>query len=174
MDQASHETQATNRTPVNEGQPSTEVLTPFGSRMNPASASFLAQNRGVWHLHYWRDLKFWGIRRGVDPVLLEFLIELEQKLKLDPELRREMRQASTENRFTIYGQAMWWYNEANRDIDRMLASKGHKTRVYLRGKERFMLESMRAGDTYTAGIFFRKITDLYRRLRAEEEKEAEW
>ena len=173
MDQAPHETQATNETPVNEGQRSTETLTPFGSRLNPASASFLAQNRLAWHLQYWRDLEFWGVWRDVDPVLMGILIEMEQLLKLGPQLRREIRQAQAEHRSIIYGETTWWYNKADRDIDRVLANKGHKTRAYLRGMERFMLLSMRAGDTDTAATFLRQLTDLYRRLRAQEEKDAE-
>ena len=172
MDQASHETQAPNGTPVNEGQPLTEILTPFGSPIDPASASLLAQNPLGWHLHYWRNLKILGMHRDVDPVLMEFRIEVEQMLKLDPQLRREIRQARAENRSTIHADVMRSCNEAARDIDHMLANKGHKTRVCLRGLERFMLLSMQAGNTDTAGMFFRKISDVYRRLRAEEEREA--
>ncbi|MCJ1263485.1 hypothetical protein MMC22_003355 [Lobaria immixta] len=152
--------------------------TPLGEPLEFFTELLLAADPVEWHMQYWFDLFLSGVMRGVDATLMLLRIEIEQT-KISDQLGIEVRRAwrchrtgnhdgfpvSVSDYLRSFGEVEQRFL---RDLDRLLADKGPRTRIYLYQLEKLMVNSVRDGKTSESCAVCEKLTTLWLRLREEE------
>lgn len=160
----------------------TLLKTPLGEPMNQESASILALDPVEWHLQHWLAIAIIAIMRGEDPVLTVIRIDIEVHKMADTEIKTGIQSGWKKNRlengeqcqryFSAFPKPTEEVNQYLRDIDRMLADKGQKTRDYLEKAEKEMFILIRERRFDTARIYSANIARVYRHLQEEVAREA--
>lgn len=162
----------------------TMPLTPFGEPIDNFSAAFLAKDPIKWHIQYWFTLFCTAMIRGEDGMLLMLRIEYEQ-IRTPGGIGLKVFEAWEEERDPRHERSRtlpWAINRHkekiamsgnkengfDRDLDRMLADKGWKTRKFLDFMENEMTSATRAGDFETASFLCQNLCKVWPKLRAEE------
>lgn len=152
--------------------------TPLGEPLEFFTELLLAADPVEWHMQYWFDLFLSGVMRGVDATLMLLRIEIEQT-KISDQLGIEVRRAwrcyrtgnhdgfpvSVSDYLRNFGEVEQRFL---RDLDRLLADKGPKMRIYLYQLEKLMINSVRDGKISESCAVCEKLTTLWLRLREEE------
>lgn len=152
--------------------------TPLGEPLEYFTELLLATDPVKWHVQYWFDLFLSGVMQGVDATLMLLRIEIEQTKisnQFGIEVRRAWKCHRTGNHegFPVsVSDYLRDFSEIDqrflRDLDRLLADKGPKTRIYLHQLEGLMINSVRDGNISKSCVFCEKLSTLWLRLREEE------